>query len=193
MTLLGVGAMNSPRYRPAGLCLVCEGRQVMFDGGGSTVPPVPVDAWLVTDARSELISSIRRAGARLGLEPRVAAFETDGLRVYPMGVEHTSHPTCGYLIEDRAGMRRAAWAPEFWVLPEWVAGIDLLFADAAGWRRPIQFRNHVGGHASVIDTAARAEALGVRRLVFAHIGRPSIRAIDRGERPVPCQNSTHKS
>jgi hypothetical protein len=113
----------------------------------------------------------------------VAAFETDGLWVYPRKVEHTSHPTCGYLIEDRAGMRRAAWAPEFWVLPEWVAGVDLLFADAAGWRGPIRFRNQVGGHASAIDTAARAEGLGVRRLVFAHIGRPSIRAIDRGDRP----------
>jgi hypothetical protein len=183
MTLLGVGAMNSPRYRPAGLCLACEGRHVMFDGGGSTVPPVPVDAWLVTDGHSELSSSIRRAGARLGLEPRVATFETNGLRVSPMGVEHTSHPTCGYLIEDRDGMRRAAWAPEFWVLPAWVAGVELLFADAAGWRSPIRFRNRVGGHASVVDTAARARALGVRRLVFAHIGRPSIRAIDRGDRP----------
>jgi len=183
MTLLGVGAMNSPRFRPAGLFIVCEDRRVMFDGGGSAAPPMPVDAWLVTDARSELISSIRRAGARLGLEPRVAAFEADGLRVYPMDVVHTSHPTCGYLIEDRAGMHRAAWAPEFWVLPDWVAGVDLLFADAAGWRNPIRFRNQVGGHASVVDTAARARALGVRRLVLTHIGRPSIRAIDRGEQP----------
>ena len=188
MTLLGVGAMNSPRFRPAGLLVVCGdapagGDRVMLDGGGPAIPADPVGGWLVTDARAELIAGIRRAGAALGAEPRVAAFETDRLRVRPLAVTHTSHPTYGYLIEDRAGPHRAAWAPEFWVLPEWVAGVDLLFADAAGWRRPIRFRNRVGGHASVIDTAARARALGVRRLVFAHIGRPSIRAIDAGERP----------
>jgi hypothetical protein len=94
----------------------------------------------------------------------------------PLAVRHTSHPTFGYLIE--ATRQRAAWAPEFWEFPDWAVGVDVMFAD--GWNRPIRF---AGGHACVLDVAAAARAAGVRRLIFAHIGRPSIRTIDRGERP----------
>lgn len=75
------------------------------------------------------------------------------------------------------------WAPEFWQFPEWAAGADLMFADAAGWTRPIRFRGGVGGHACAVDVARDAEGQRVRRLVFAHIGRPSVRAIDAGHRP----------
>jgi ribonuclease BN (tRNA processing enzyme) len=67
--------------------------------------------------------------------------------------------------------------------PRWAAGVDLMFADAAGWNRPIRFAAGAGGHACVAEVAEAARSAGVRRLVFAHIGRPSIRAIDRGERP----------
>ena len=35
LVLMGVGAMNSPRYRPAGLLLTWPGHRVMLDGGGS--------------------------------------------------------------------------------------------------------------------------------------------------------------
>lgn len=104
LTLLGVGAMNSPRYHPAGLPLAWRRRQVMFDGGGDAAPESDVDAWLVTDEQAELMPAIR----------------------FPGGV---------------------------------------------------------GGHASVRDTAERARRRPVRRLVFAHIGRPSIRAQEAGERP----------
>jgi hypothetical protein len=55
-----------------------------------------------------------------------------------------------------------------------------MFADAAGWARPIRFARGVGGHAPVRETAAFARQGGIRRLVFAHIGRPSIRAMDAG-------------
>ncbi len=79
--------------------------------------------------------------------------------------------------------RRAAWAPEFWRFPEWADGVDLLFADAAGWARPIRFAGGVGGHAAALDVAREARERGVRRLVFAHIGRPAIRALDAGEMP----------
>ena len=58
-----------------------------------------------------------------------------------------------------------------------------MFAEAAAWDRPIRFRGGVGGHASLHSTAAQAEQLGVRRLVYAHIGRPVIRAIEAGLRP----------
>ena len=58
--------------------------------------------------------------------------------------------------------------------------MDLLFADAAGWSRPIRFAGGVGGHAPALDVASQAQKLGVRRLIFAHIGKPTIRAIDQG-------------
>jgi hypothetical protein len=57
-----------------------------------------------------------------------------------------------------------------------------MFADAAGWRRQIGFAHGVGGHAAVLDVASDAQQLGGKRLVCAQIGRPTIRAMDRGER-----------
>jgi hypothetical protein len=58
-----------------------------------------------------------------------------------------------------------------------------MFADAAGWARPIRFRGGVGGHSAVIEVCKEAVRLGVHRLVLAHLGRPMIRAMDRGEQP----------
>jgi len=52
--------------------------------------------------------------------------------------------------------------------------LDLMFADAAGWRRG------AGGHAAALGTIEHARQQRVRRLVPAHIGRPTI----RGLRPV---------
>jgi beta-lactamase family protein len=173
--------MNSPRYRPAGLLVMWAKNRVMLDGGDSADPGAPLDAWLVSDERAELAPQIRRRAAELGVRPVMAPVEVDGVRLRPLPVQHTSHPTAGYLIET--AQQRGVWAPEFWVFPEWATGADLMFADAAGWNRPIAFARGVGGHACVRDIATAARHAGVRRLVFAHIGRPSIRAIDRGERP----------
>jgi hypothetical protein len=58
-----------------------------------------------------------------------------------------------------------------------------MFAEAAAWNRPIRFRGGVGGHASVQQVADAAVRHGVRRLVYAHIGRPTIRAMDAGHKP----------
>lgn len=151
LTLLGVGAMNSPRFAPAGLLVAYAGRRVVIDGGPGAEPSRRMDAWLVTDEHSELRGPLRRLAAEHGLEPRVAAWHDNGLTIEPKPVVHTSHPTVGYLVE--APGRRAAWAPEFWTFPEWVAGVDLLFADAAGWNRPIRFARGVGGHAAALDIA----------------------------------------
>jgi hypothetical protein len=181
VVLLGVGAMNSPRYRPAGLLVICAGHRVMLDGGGCADPGPPLEAWLVSDERAELMPQIRRRAKELGVHAAVGLVEAGDVLVRPLPVRHTSHPTHGYLIQTTH--QRAAWAPEFWTFPEWAAGVDLMFADAAGWNKPIRFAGGVGGHACACDVAALARRAGVRRLVFAHIGRPSIRAIDRGERP----------
>jgi hypothetical protein len=64
-----------------------------------------------------------------------------------------------------------------------VTGVDLLFAEAAAWDRPIRFPRGVGGHLPVLQIADQARHHGVRRIVFAHIGRPTLRAIDSGHQP----------
>jgi hypothetical protein len=176
LTLLGVGAMNSPRYAPAGL-LVEDGRhRIMLDGGPGAAPAGSLDAWLVTDERAELIREIKALAQTLGVQPAVQSFSAGNLTLVPRRVVHTSHACFGYLI--RKGNCKAVWAPEFFRFPAWAAGGDLMFAEAAGWDRPIRFRGGVGGHASALAVAEQARKRGVRRLVFAHIGRPTIRALD---------------
>jgi len=182
LTLLGVGAMNSPRFAPAGLLVRCGDAVVAIDGGPGAEPPVAVDAWLVTDEHAELRAVLRRlARARDMPAPAVAEHVTGTLAVRPFPVEHTSHPAYGYRIS--AGGQIAVWAPEFWRFPCWADRADLLFAEAAGWDRPISFRGGVGGHASVAQVAAEAARRGVRRLVYADIGRPSLRTMDAGLQP----------
>jgi hypothetical protein len=73
------------------------------------------------------------------------------------------------------------WAPEFFEFPDWAAGADLMFADAAGWSRPIRIAHGAGGHAAAPDVGVAARTAAVRRPVFAQIGRPTIRATDRGD------------
>ena len=94
---------------------------------------------------------------------------------------HTSHPAYGYLIE--ASGARIAWAPEFLEFPSWAASTDLMFAEAASWARPIRFARGAGGHAPALDVAEQADRHSVRRLVFAHIGRATITALDKGHVP----------
>jgi Beta-lactamase superfamily domain len=179
LTLLGVGAMNSPRYAPAGL-LVEHGRvRVALDGGPGAAPAGRLDAWLVTDERTELIRELRQLAAVHGLAPRASDFAASGIRFTAQPVVHTSHPTSGYLI--KAAGRRIVWAPEFLEFPSWAKGADLMFADAAGWVRPIRFAHGTGGHAAALAVAEQARARYIGRLVFAHIGRPTIRAIDAGQ------------
>lgn len=178
LTLLGAGAMNSPRYPPAGLLVRHHRCQIMLDGGPGAEPGGAVAVWLVSDEHSELRRELRLLAGAHGLQPVVAAVRIEDLSVEPRPVAHTSHPTWGYLL--RLAAISVAWAPEFWTFPTWAAGSDLMFADAAGWNRPIRFAGQVGGHMAALDVADQARQRGVRRLVFAHIGRPSLRAIDAG-------------
>ena len=179
LTLLGVGAMESPRFAPAGL-LVAWGRlRVAMDGGPGAEPPEGrLDAWLVTDEHAELRSALGRLAAERGLVPRMADVDLDELRIRAHPVAHTSHPTCGYRIEAEPGA--AVWAPEFRTFPSWAADADLMFAEASGWDRPIRFRGGVGGHAPVREVGAEAARNRIGRLVYAHIGRPCLRAMDAG-------------
>jgi hypothetical protein len=173
--------MKSPRYRPAGMVVKSARSRVLIDGGPDALPAGTVDAWLVTDERGELMAPIRRLARSRGLEPGVGTFRSGALRIEPHPVVHTSHPAFGYLV--RWGRDRIVWAPEFFRFPAWARDADLMFAEAAGWDRPIRFAGGVGGHMAAIDVARAARSAGVRRLVFAHIGRPSIRAIDSGLEP----------
>lgn len=180
LELLGVGAMRSPRFAPAGLLVSAEGRRIAIDGdAGLSVGSL--DAWLLTDDRAELASRIRRRAAELGLAACAMRYSHQALELRPRRVAHTNHPAYAYDIRWRG--RRIVWAPEFWRFPRWAAGADLFFAEAAGWSRPIAFAGGIGGHASALDVSRAARRLRVRRLVFAHIGRPTIRAIDAGVRP----------
>jgi hypothetical protein len=178
---LGVGAQASPRYAPAGLLVIHAGVRVMIDGGPGAEPDGGLDAWLVTDEDAELISGIRLLARRWGLVPRAASFRGDGLRITRRSVVHTNHPTYGYLM--KAGDRAVVWAPEFFEFPRWAHGADVMFAEAAGWDRPIRFAGGVGGHLDALSVARAARRHGVKRLVFAHIGRPTLRALERGEEP----------
>ena len=179
LRLLGVGAMNSPRFRPAGLLVRAGRHSVVIDGGDPRWVPPQVDAWLVCDERAELMPAIRRLAASRGARPGIGEVVLGHVAVTPRPVEHTSHPTYGYLLTTPRS--RIGWAPEFWTCPRWAVDLDLLFADGAGWSRPIRFRDGVGGHACVVDVARAAQAHRVRRLVFAHLGRPTIAALDAGK------------
>lgn len=181
LTLLGVGAMNSPRYAPAGLLVEHRRHRVMIDGGAVAGLTGTLDAWLVTDKQCELIGEIRRLARLRGLAPELGEYLGEGVSIVPRPVVHTSHEAYGYLIN--AAGKKIVWAPEFFEFPDWAGSADLMFAEAAGWSRPIRFRGGVGGHACVMEVAREAERRGVRRLVFAHIGRPTIKATDAGKRP----------
>jgi TDG/mug DNA glycosylase family protein len=181
LVTLGVGAQASPRYAPAGLLVEHAGVRVMIDGGPGAAPAGKLAAWLVTDMQSELIPRIRELAGAKGLEPYAGPFRAEGLVIECHPVIHTSHPAFGYLI--RTAGNRVVWAPEFFQFPAWAGGATLMFAEAAGWNRPIRFRGGVGGHLDVLAVAKAARRRGVRRLVFAHIGRPTLRAIDQGKLP----------
>jgi hypothetical protein len=159
LTLLGVGAMNSPRYQPAGLLVQHGKTRLMIDGGVATANH-KLTAWLVTDEKGELIREIRKSSRQMGLEPKVAGYWSDELSITPHSVIHTSHDTYGYTIEAKG--KKIVWAPEFLKFPRWARGADLMFAEAAAWNRPILFRGHVGGHAAVEQVARSAQKYGVR-------------------------------
>jgi hypothetical protein len=154
---------------------------VLIDGGPDTVPKGRIDAWLLTDDYAELAAAIRASARALGLLARVAAFRAGNLRLEPKPVVHTNHPTFGY--EIRGGGLKVVWAPEFFEFPLWAKNADLMFAEASSWNRPIHFRGGVGGHLDALSVTLAARVAGVKRLVFAHIGRPTIRAIEGGARP----------
>jgi hypothetical protein len=148
---LGVGAMRSPRFAPAGLLVAHEAYGWPSTAAREPEPAGRLDAWLVYDDRSELQPALRRLAGARGLDPVVALFHSNALTAEPHPVVHTSHPSFGYVISN--GRRRVAWAPEFWTFPDWAANVDLMFAEAAGWNRPIRFAGGVGGHAAALQIA----------------------------------------
>jgi len=161
--------------------LIQYGKTFVLIDGGSKAPKSVLAAWLVTDEKGELIRQIRKLAGPMGLEPAIASFTSDKLAIAPYPVIHTSHNAYGYTI--KANGKKIVWVPEFLKFPRWAKGANLMFAEAAAWNRPILFRGRVGGHASVEQVANGAKKYHVKRLVYAHIGRPTIRAIDEGKRP----------
>jgi hypothetical protein len=74
----------------------------MIDGGPRALPRAPVDAWLVTDERGELMPQIRRLARRLDVTPAVSPFARRGLMVW----EETGFPL---EREDRPRSGRSRW------------------------------------------------------------------------------------
>ncbi|WP_242344142.1 MBL fold metallo-hydrolase [Anaeromyxobacter terrae] len=161
------------------MLLEYAGRRVAIDGGAG--PLQGLDAWLVTDEQAELMARLRRLARPSGLTPKVDEFSADDLTIEPRKVVHTSHPAFGYVIRVPQG--QVVWAPEFLRFPRWAAGAELMFAEAAAFSRPILFARGVGGHASALSVCRTARKLKVKRLVLAHVGRPTIRALDSGWHP----------
>jgi len=69
--------MNSPRYAPAGLLVELGDHRIMLDGGPGAEPTGRLDAWLVTDERSELMQAIQvlaraKAACRKAAQPHTA-------------------------------------------------------------------------------------------------------------------------
>src|SRR4030095_3243153 len=99
----------------------------MLDGGPSAVPGGKLDAWLVSDERSELMREIRQLAAAKALEPEVASYSINRLAIDPHLVTHTSHDAYGYVIKIEN--RKAIWAPEFFAFPTWAKDADIMFAE----------------------------------------------------------------
>jgi hypothetical protein len=182
LVTLGVGAARSPRYRPAGLLVSHKGVRVIIDGGPDSAPTGHIDAWLLTDNASELAAAIRASARTQEVPARVASLRAADLCIEPRPVVHTNHPTFGYEIRCRG--LKVVWAPEFFRFLAWARDADLMFAEASSWHRPIRFRGGVGGHLDATSVQRAACRARVKRLVFAHVGRPTIRAIAAGLRPV---------
>jgi len=87
--------MNSPRFAPAGLLIEYDGVRVMIDGDLYSPGHLALDAWLVTDDRSELIRRIQRGADSRGVVAQVRRFSSGGLTLRPLPVTHTSHDTFG--------------------------------------------------------------------------------------------------
>lgn len=185
LTTLGIGATGGPKFSPSGLLVEYQGVRVMIDGGPGSIPTGKLDAWLVTNEKSVQLPEIQKAAEEVGVRVYAGPFHRGapdgGLTISPHPVEYVGHPTYGY--EITVLNKKIVWAPEFFEFPKWAAGADLMFAEAAGWDRPVLNKGG-GGHMAAQEVAATAKRQNVKRLVFAHVGRPMIRAIAGGAKPL---------
>jgi hypothetical protein len=167
LILLGVGAVGSSRYAPAGLLLEYGHVRAGFDGGPGSEPPENIHAWLVCDVHSGFQPERRRIAHESAMpEPVVAPYDHPPLRIEPMPLTSFVY---GYRIT--AGHRVGVWTPVIEEFPAWATGADLMLADGTD------------GQMSLGDIAAEAKRLQIRRLVFARLGDAAVTAMDEGKRP----------
>ena len=182
LTLVGTGALKSPR-KSASLFVEHDGSKVLIDAGPDIKKedlPAKPDVILITDEESWFAKDAKRLAEELGVEVVQDEYVSDGLRITPFPVEHTNHPVFGYRIE--ADGYKVIYAPEFWKFPARQAkGADVAILEGSAWDRPIRFAGGVGGHAAILDTLNRAKAVGVKRIIFTHIGKPVEEAKDKWE------------
>jgi hypothetical protein len=179
LVLLGVGTARSPRFAPAGLLVEYGHTRVGIDGGPGSEPPENVDAWLVRDEDGPLQPERMALAADEDMTaPVTGPFHHGTLHIEPLPVRCGGRRMHGYRIT--AGRHTAVWAPEFTEFPSWAEGADLVFADATAWEAGSR---GTGDRLGVLASALAARRLGVRRLVFAHLGQAVYEAVDSGQDP----------
>ncbi len=181
-TLIGSGAMNSPRL-DACLLVKSPAGTFLFDGGQDVTPEIvrryadSIDAMFISDPGGDAAPSIRRLAEALGTrciapeekDEEQRLFESSGVEVVALPVKHTNRPTFGYLISVNG--TSIAWAPEFSEVPDWLDDVDFAFVEASSWSHPIRFIGGVGGHAAVVETIAELRKRNIGTVVLSHIGK----------------------
>jgi ABC-type ATPase involved in cell division len=166
-------------YQDLALCDNLDVVANLYLGREEVGAPIPGLSEEVMEKRAREV--LRDLNVTTLQSPRLVVASLSGGQRQSVAVVHTNHPAGGYLIT--APGRVVVWAPEFLEFPPWAEGADLMFAEAAGWDRPIRFARGTGGH---MDAPVRGSpgscSLGAASGLRA-IGRPTIPAIDRRECP----------
>jgi hypothetical protein len=153
--------MNPPRHRPAGLLMKWSGHRVMFDGGGEATPGRAARRLARRDAPPNRCRTSRSTRAlstsTLGWLPGLAAASRSG-RCQPSAPLTPRTATTSNYPGHRSFVLLSASTSL-----TGRAGVDLMFANAARWQRPISFAGAVGAEPACVPAVAdAARRYGVR-------------------------------
>jgi hypothetical protein len=167
LTFIGTGALKSKRTGAA-LLINTPTKRVQIDAQSPQDIKHP-DELLITDPKAWNARAAKKEGGT------VRKIQLADLTIEPKPVKHTSHPVFGYLIKSKT--KTVAYAPEFWKIPKWAKGADVLIADGSSWSRPIIFKGKVGGHVAAKELVDQAKSMGIKRIILTHIGKNTEHAL----------------